>query len=105
MMRSGRRGWFGLAISLVAARWMAACGGRLAPKPTDECGAVLVLCSVGCAQETQATCSNGTWVCPPGLQFETPMTCPASSHACDGILLPLACSCDLTNGALSCDGG
>ena len=38
---------------------------------------------------------------PAGLTLETPTTCPSSSHLCDGLLLPLACSCDPTSGALT----
>jgi hypothetical protein len=89
---------------------LAGCGGSLKPNgATGGCpGGPLGLayCSVGCAQETTTTiCQNGVWQCPPGLALETVTTCPSSSHLCDRLLLPLACSCDPASGDLSCDGG
>jgi hypothetical protein len=86
---------------------LAGCGGSLAPNgATEGCEAVRVFCWGSCAQKTEPTsCQNGVWQCPPGLTLDPPANCPSSSHLCDGLLLPLACNCDPTSGALSCDGG
>ena len=93
--------WFAVVVGL------AGCGGSQAPSSdAGGCGLELAICSVGCAQETPATvCQNGVWQCPAGLTLETPATCPSSTHFCEHLLLPVACSCDPTTGALSCDGG